>query len=342
MPATAATDARFAAWMRDELGVEGARLGQRLSGGNANVTQLVETPAGRLVLRRPPDQALSASAAKGVQREWRILSALTGRARVPAARGYCPDASVLGQPFLVVDHVDGTAITTTLPEAYVDEPATLERIGDELVDALAEVHRLDWRALGLRAPSPGPDYLSREIARWRDVRAGTTVRDLPLVERLATWLEQHRPSRAHEAVIHGDYHLDNTLFDRREPRLVAIIDWELSTVGDPLADLALMLMFWGPRTLEPPGFEFVQAVTRRPGLATREALAARWSHATGIGVDDLDFYLVFAFWRLASIVEGAYVLHARGLVDSEYSRKLEYDVPALLEEAARVAGIRTS
>ena len=150
MPATAATDARFAAWMRDELGIEGARLGQRLSGGNANVTQLVETPAGRLVLRRPPDQALSASAAKGVQREWRILSALTGRARVPAARGYCPDASVLGQPFLVVDHVDGTAITSTLPEEYADEPATLERIGDELVDALAEVHRLDWRARGRR------------------------------------------------------------------------------------------------------------------------------------------------------------------------------------------------
>jgi aminoglycoside phosphotransferase (APT) family kinase protein len=328
--------------MRAELGIDGARLGARLSGGNANVTQLVETPAGRLVLRRPPDQALSDSAAKGVQREWRILSALTHKVRVPAARGYCADPSVLGQPFLVVDHVEGVAITNALPEAYADEPATLERIGHELVDALAEVHRLDWRTLGLRAPNPGPDYVSREIARWREVRAGTAVRDLPLVERLADWLEQHRPPLTHEAVIHGDYHLDNTLFDRAEPRLAAIIDWELSTVGDPLADLALMLMFWGPRTLEPPGFAFVQAVTRRPGLVPREALAARWSRATGIDVAGLDFYLAFAFWRLASIVEGAYVLRARGMVDSEYSRKLEYDVPALLEEAARVAGIRSS
>jgi aminoglycoside phosphotransferase (APT) family kinase protein len=238
--------------------------------------------------------------------------------------------------------VDGAAITFTLPEAYPDEPATLERIGHELVDALAEVHRLDWRALGLRAPPPGPDYVSREIARWREVRAGTAVRDLPLVERLATWLDEHRPAGSHEALVHGDYHLDNTLFDRREPRLAAIIDWELSTVGDPLADLALMLMFWGPRTVDPPGFAFVQAVTRRPGVVAREALAARWSRATGLDVSDLDFYLAFAFWRLASIVEGAYVLHAQGRVDSEYSRKLEYDVPALLDEAARVAGIRTT
>jgi aminoglycoside phosphotransferase (APT) family kinase protein len=337
-----ATDARFAAWMRDELGIDGARLGERLSGGNANVTQLVETPAGRLVLRRPPDQALSASAAKGVEREWRILSALTHRVRVPAVRGYCADASVLGQPFLVVDHVDGVAITTALPDAYPDEPATLERIGYELVDALAEVHRLDWRTLGLRAPPAGLDYVSREVARWREVRAKAAVRDLPLVERLATWLGLHRPSRMHEAVIHGDYHLDNTLFDRAEPRLAAIIDWELSTVGDPLADLALMLMFWGPRTLEPPGFAFVQAVTRRPGVVEREVLAARWSEATGIDVSNLGYYLVFAFWRLASIVEGAHVLRARGLVDSEYSRKLEYDVPALLDEAAQVAGIATA
>jgi aminoglycoside phosphotransferase (APT) family kinase protein len=102
------------------------------------------------------------------------------------------------------------------------------------------------------------------------------------------------------------------------------------------------VVHWGPRTLEPPGFAFVQAVTRRPGVVTREALAARWSRATGIDVGGLDYYLVFAFWRLASIVEGAHVLRTQGLVDSEYSRKLEYDVPALLEEAAQVAGIRSA
>jgi aminoglycoside phosphotransferase (APT) family kinase protein len=218
----------------------------------------------------------------------------------------------------------------------------LDRLGHELTDAIAEVHRLDWRGLGMRAPDPASDYLAREIDRWLQVRAAARVRDLPLVEELGAWLRRNKPRRTHEALIHGDYHLDNTLFARDEPRLAAIIDWELSTVGDPVADLALMLMFWGPRTLDPPGFAFVQAVSRRAGVVAREALAHRWSIATGIDIENLDYYLAFAFWRLASIVEGAYVLRVRGLVDSEYSRKLEYDVPALLEEAARVAGIRTA
>jgi aminoglycoside phosphotransferase (APT) family kinase protein len=113
----------------------------------------------------------------------------------------------------------------------------------------------------------------------------------------------------------------------------------LCTVGDPLADLALMLMFWGPRTLDPPGFAFVQAVTRRQDVIGREALAARWSATTGIAIDDLDYYLCFAFWRLAAIVEGAYVLYRKGLVADAYSRNLEYDVPALLAEAAQRVGL---
>jgi aminoglycoside phosphotransferase (APT) family kinase protein len=141
--------------------------------------------------------------------------------------------------------------------------------------------------------------------------------------------------------MHGDFHLDNTLFRRDAPTLAAIIDWELSTVGDPLSDLGLMLAFWGPRQVDPPGFSFVQAVTRgAPGLVTREALAARWSRITGIDVDDLDYYLVFALWRLASIVEGAYVLYRKGLVTDDYSRNLEHDVPALLLESALRAGLR--
>jgi aminoglycoside phosphotransferase (APT) family kinase protein len=332
--------ARFAAWMHENLGISEARLGDRLGGGNSNVTQLVETPQGRLVLRRPPDNAISASAAKGVQREFRVMRALQGAARVPHVHGLCDDPGVLGQPFVVVEHVDGVAITWNLPAGYADGTATLDRIGSELTDAIAQVHRLDWRSLGLKTPEPGADYLTREIERWRKVRAESQVRALPLVEELGAWLASHKPRQTHCAAIHGDYHLDNTLFRRHEPTLAAIIDWELSTVGDPVADLALMLMFWGPRRVDPPGFAFVQAVTRRAGIVNRDALAHRWSLATGIDIPDLDYYLAFAFWRLASIVEGAFVLRCRGLVNDEYSRNLEHDVPAVLSEAACVAGLR--
>ena len=331
-------DSRFSGWMQQHLGIADARLGDRLGGGNSNVTQRIETPRGPLVLRRPPDNAISSSAAKGVQREYRVLRALKGVARVPEVFGFCDDLSVLGQPFIVVEHVPGVSITIDLPAAYRGREA-LDRIGTELTDAIAEVHRLDWQALGFRAPDPDAGYLSREIRRWRQARRDASVRELPLLEALGTWLEANQPAQARHAVVHGDYHLDNTLFASEEPRLRAIIDWELSTVGDPVADLALMLMFWGPRATEPPGFAFVQAVTRREEVVSREALAHRWSTRTGIDIPGLDYYLAFAFWRLAAIVEGAYVLRCRGLVDDEYSRKLEYDVPALLEEAAQVAGL---
>lgn len=333
---------RFSRWMSERLGIEDARLAKRLSGGNANVTQLVTSSRGPLVIRRPPDNAISASAANGVRREYRVLGSLQGRAPVPTVHGFCDDGSILGQPFLVVEYVEGTAISTALPPAYAHDLATLRRIGEELVDGIATVHRLDWRSLGVEAPASGADYVSRQLERFVRVRAADKVRDLPLLDSLGAWLLAHKPRSTPTTLIHGDYHLDNTLFRNDAPRLAAIIDWELATVGDPLADVALMLMFWGPRpgAAEPPGFSFVQQVSRVPGVVSREELAARWSSATGIAIDDLQYYLCFAFWRLAAIVEGAYVLYRKGLVTDDYSRKLEHDVPALLEEAARTVGLR--
>jgi len=142
--------------------------------------------------------------------------------------------------------------------------------------------------------------------------------------------------------MHGDFHLDNTLFRRDVPRLAAVIDWELASIGNPYADLALMLAFWGPRVVEPPGFGFVQKVTRdAEHCVDRDVLALRWSRRTGLALDDFEFYRVFALWRLAAIVEGAYVLFRHGKVADDYSRRLEHDVPALLEEAACVARLRT-
>jgi aminoglycoside phosphotransferase (APT) family kinase protein len=326
-------------WMQRELGIEGARLGARLSGGNANVTQLVESDAGRFVIRRPPDAAISANAAQGVRREFRMLSALTGGARVPKALGFCEDTSVLGQPFAVVEHVAGVSLTTQLPAAYESSAATVTSLGHELIDAIADVHALDWRALPLDPPRDAERFLQRQIERWRKARAAESVRELPLLERIGHWLLEELPAPAPARVVHGDYHLDNTLFRADRPELAAIIDWELATIGDPLTDLGLLLMFWGPRAIEPPAFAHIQQVTRVADAPSRLELAQRWSERTGIDSAALDYYLCFAFWRLAAIVEGAYVLCHNGLVHDAYSRGLEHDVPRLLREAALVAGI---
>jgi aminoglycoside phosphotransferase (APT) family kinase protein len=330
-------------WLAEHIGLEDARLGQRLGGGNSNVTQLIEHRDGLAVLRRPPDNAISASTASGVRREFQMLSALQGHAPVPRALGFCDETSVLGVPFAVVQHVDGVAISTELPAGYAADAAALNAIGNELVDALATVHTLDWRALGIEPPNAPQDYVAKQIHRWLKARATESVRELPLITEIGTWLQAHLPTPPSASVMHGDFHLDNTLFRRDVPQLAVVIDWELASIGNPYADLALMLAFWGPRNVDPPGFSFVQKVTRdADDCVDRDTLAQRWSRRTGLTLDEFGFYRVFALWRLAAIVEGAFVLFRHGKVTDDYSRKLEYDVPALLEEAAIIAGLRTS
>ncbi len=330
------TTKRFAQWMADSLGINDAVLGDLLSGGNANITQKIITAAGPMVLRRPPDAVISDKAANGIRREYSVLTAIGNHAPVPHVYGFCEDASILGAPFIVTEFVDGVSITDRLPDVYGKDADTVTQIGLELVDALAAIHRVDWQAAGLQEFGNPDNFIRRQIERWLKIRANDRVRDLPLIEELGQWLLANIPTDSPATIIHGDYHLDNTLFDKHQPRLAAVIDWELSTLGDPLSDLGLLLMFWGPRSVAVPGFAKIQQATRLPGVVSRHALATRWAERSGYGIDDLTYYKVFAFWRLAAIVEGAYCLYRRGSVDSAYARGLEYDVPTLLRESADV------
>ena len=325
--------------MNDELGLKDAHIEQRLSGGNSNVTELLRHSGGTLIVRRAPTNAISDSASKGIAREYQMLSALKGRVPVPDVMGFCTDPGILGDPFIVMQCIDGVSITTTLPNLYADTAATLNTIGEELIDALAAIHNVEWQALPLNRSASPPSYLKLQIERWMQVRGVAPLRDLPLMQAIGTVLLRQLPPPQRSSIIHGDFHLDNTLFARDKARLAAVIDWELASLGDPLSDLGLALAFWGPRRVEPPGFAFVQAVSRRPGLLSRTDLATRWSRATGIGAESLQFYCAYALWRLAAIVEGAHELQVRGRVNSEYARGLAYDVPRLLEEAALLIGL---
>jgi aminoglycoside phosphotransferase (APT) family kinase protein len=339
-PLDAARCERLAAWVKERAGIAGVRPLRSLSGGNANLTLLLDSQQGPLVLRTPPADAVSPRAHRGIEREATVLGAIQGRVKVPDLVAWCDDAAVLGRPFLLVSHVQGLSLTDSLPPDYPDTPDTVNRLGEALVDELAAIHTLPWEQIGLDRFGNPDNFLRRQIERWQGIRAQTAVRSLPALESLGAWLLEHLPPEGPVALVHGDYHLDNTLVDAARPRLAAVIDWELATIGDPLSDLGLFLMFWGPRQTEPPGFRHVQAVTRRAGVVSRRELARRWALATGHAIDHLDFYLCFAFWRLAAIVEGAYCLYREGRVDSAYARGLEYDVPALLAEAGEAAAGR--
>ncbi len=177
------------------------------------------------MLRRPPDNAISASAANGVRREYRMLRALAGHARVPAPLGFCDDATIIGQPFIVVEHVDGTAISTDCPRA-IRRRGDAEPIGAELVDAMAL--SMPWTgANSASRRAPRGSYVSRQVERWLSAREADAVRECRS-SRTGRWLLAHCPATAPGAVIHGDFHLDNTLFRNDSPLLAVIIDWELA------------------------------------------------------------------------------------------------------------------
>ena len=324
----------FTEWCATELKRTGATVVKELSGGNSNLTQLIDTDQGPLVLRTPPANTISPKAHRGVERESIVMAALAGRVPVPEVVAWCDDPQIIGRPFVLVEHIDGVSITETLPSAYGGVEA-VNSLGEQLTDALADIATAPWRDLGLDRFGNPDNFLERQIERWLEVRQTTAARELPEIASLGQWLLDNLPKDGPVGVVHGDFHLDNTLCNREQPELLAVIDWEMATIGDPLTDLGLFLMFWGPRSAEPPGFRHVQAVTRIEGVVSRRTLANRWAERTGIDISQLNFYLGFAFWRLAAIVEGAYVLYTQGKVDTDYARGLEYDVPTLLAEARR-------
>lgn len=333
-------DEALSLWLAREVGLEDAYVAGELGGGNSNITLLVEHRTGRCVLRRPPTNSISPLAARGVRREFDVLSTLSGAVPAPRPMAFCDDPAIIGVPFALFSFLPGVAITTHLPDSYLEDAGAVSRIGEALVDALATLHRVEPAAPGLPGGAADDGFLTRQIQRWVGIRRSDTVRDLPLLETLADVLTERQPRHGQRAVLHGDYHLDNTLFFEDRPVLSGIIDWELATVGDPLCDLGLVLAFWGPRLVQPAGFDFVQQVSRSEDPDAAERLAQRWALASGRDVTDLGYYRGFALWRLAAMVEGAYVLSFRGRDDRPYARRLKHDVPQLLEEAAVHLGIR--
>jgi aminoglycoside phosphotransferase (APT) family kinase protein len=328
-----------AAWLTAALDDPGPFTLTSIGGGNSNETLLLESPTARRVLRHPPPASLSPGA-HSMGREHQVLTAIAGRG-VPAPRPLAfAGEEVPGGPWLAMELVDGVALTEELPPAYPPGADSVAAVGAAAIDALAALHRVDWRAAGLDDFGRPEGFLERQVGRWRAHFERHQVRELPDFERVAAWLEANPPAAQAPALIHGDFHLDNCLFSLRPPaEVTAIIDWEMSTIGDPLLDLGLLLAFWGNERPSRPAMPWVQALTRVPGAPARGELADRYAAATDRSVDGLPWYMALAFWKLAAIVEGAYAQHLAGELDSDYARGLAADVPALLAEAAAFAGL---
>jgi aminoglycoside phosphotransferase (APT) family kinase protein len=333
LPPLVDTDS-LAAYLAEHLPGQGLRV-SRHQAGHSNETFFVTWGGRDLVLRRPPRGAFLPSA-HDVAREYRVLSALEGTAvRVPATVLLCEDESVIGAPFYVMERVDGVVIRTDLPDAFV-EPER-KRIGAELVDALVELHAVDYESCGLETFGKPQGYLDRQLRRWSGQLELTLplTRPVPDLERVGEWLHDHQPQSPPATIVHGDYKLDNVMLAFSPPaRLIAIVDWEMSTVGDPLADLGWMISFWRePGDADDDVFANLHSVTTQPGFAGRADLVGRYAAATGRDVSSLDWYQVLAVWKLAILLEGSYARHLSGVTDDPFFAEMEHGVPALARRA---------
>jgi aminoglycoside phosphotransferase (APT) family kinase protein len=286
-----------------------------ISGGRSNLTYLVTGPGGRCVLRRPPLGHVLPTA-HDMAREHRVLAALADT-DVPVARplALCTDPELNGAPFYVMEHRAGVVANERMPAGFAEKPEERRRIGLALMDVLARLHRVDYAARGLSDFGRPEGYLERQVRRWSQQWDKSKVEDASEIDELIRRLRAALPASPPPSVVHGDYRLGNVALDPADPgRIVAVFDWEMSTLGDPLADLGYTLVYWGevgdpPETLMPGSF---QAVTAQPGFATRAELVAEYARRSGRAVDHVDFYQVLALYKLAVISEGIFARHRQG------------------------------
>jgi aminoglycoside phosphotransferase (APT) family kinase protein len=299
------------AWFRENIpGVAAPLAYERIAGGRSNLTYSVtDSQGGRWALRRPPLGKRLASA-HDMGREHRILSALQGtEVPVPPLAGLCEDESVNGAPFYVMDFVDGPILRSRAEaEEHFDESQRRE-IGERVVDTLIAIHDLNPDGVGLGELGRREDYVARQLRRWQRQWDGSRTRELPLVDEIHARLERRIPEQGPATIVHGDYRLDNMILTPGG-EVAAVVDWELCTLGDPLADVGMLLVYWSePGDVLMPLFD---PATTAPGFPGRAELRDRYAERSGRDLSEIDFYVALGHWKLAIILEGVFSRYAAG------------------------------
>src|SRR5215207_2522340 len=306
--------------------------------GHSNITYLIRRDGGEWVLRRPPRPPLPPSA-HDVLREARLLTAIEGRdVRTPTVLLICADESVIGAPFYVMAKIEGDVIVSDIPEA-LDTPVERERIAHELIDALVEIHAVDWQACGLEGYGKPTGYLERQVRRFAGLWEHNQTREVPEVDEGTEWLRANIPQSPPATIVHGDYRLGNTMVAPGAPaRLVAIFDWELATIGDPLADLGYLTATYAePGDDERTPLFALNSVTTREGFPTRDELIARYEERSGRSMSDVRWYQTLAMWKSAVFLEGSYKRLLAGTTDDPFFKLLDEGVPAIARYALQIA-----
>lgn len=329
--ALAFDEARLAAWMAEQVeDYEGPLTVSQFRGGQSNPTYKLETPGHSYVLRRKPPGKLLPSA-HAVDREFEVMSKL-GKAGFPAPKmhGLCMDRDVIGTEFYVMDFVTGRIFwDPLLPDLDKSERGP---IYDAANATLAHLHSIDHEAAGLGEYGKPGDYFQRQIGRWSKQYKASETSDIPEMDKLIEWLPGAAPDQERTSIAHGDYRLDNMIFHPTEPRVIALVDWELSTLGDPLADITYQLMQWKM----PPEMRngFLGADLKSLGIPTGGEYLKAYCERTGRDrIEDLDFYFAYNTFRFAAIVQGVYHRSLQGNASNEKAKEYGEMVKPLAEAA---------
>lgn len=319
-------EARLGTWLAGNVaGFAGPFTIEKFAGGQSNPTYRIDAASGAYVLRRKPFGPILPSA-HAVEREHQLLAALhpTG---FPVARPYglCEDGAVIGSPFYIMEMVEGR----TLWDGSLPGMTSAERTAhyDAITDTLAALHSVDYAAAGLGEYGRPGNYFERQVARWTKQYRASQTDDVPEVERLIEWLPRTVPAQTRTSIVHGDFRIDNMIFAPDRPRILAVLDWELSTLGDPLADFSYYLMSW---VTEPEGRSGVKGLAGESGIPTLEAVVSRYCAATGRdGVPDLNWYFAYNLFRLTGIVQGIKKRIIDGNASSAQAAKTVEKLPML-------------
>jgi aminoglycoside phosphotransferase (APT) family kinase protein len=311
--------------------VAGPLSAQMVVGGRSNLTYYVTDGVSRWVLRRPPLGHVLRTA-HDMGREFRVLSALAGTSvPVPATVHLCADPQPLGAPFYLMEHVDGIVVRA---RAQCEELGTAgtTAVVRRLVDVLAKLHTVDPETVGLGDFGRPEGYLNRQVSRWRKQLDSSRSREVAGIDELHDRLAASVPTSTRHALLHGDYRLDNALVDPTKPDIAAVLDWEMATLGDPLADVGLFVLYTSNRRDDP----ITGDVTTAPGFPPTDALIARYAAATGIDVSTLDWYVGLACFKLAVVLEGIYFRFNQGKTVGTGFDEIGDRVPGLVAEGLAV------
>ena len=322
-------------WLNTSVdGAVGPYSWEIIAGGHSNLTFLVTDANGRrLVLRRPP-LAHGLASAHDMAREHRIISALNrSSVPVPTTVGLCEDDRVNGAPFYVMEYVDGHVVRDVeAAERRLSEPART-RASESLADTLAAIHEVDLVSVGLNDLGRHEAYLARQLRRWYGQWEQQRTRDLSLIDDVHAVLIANLPAQQSATIVHGDYRLDNTMVDD-DGNVCAVLDWEICTLGDPLADIAMLAVYWTGPTDTQSAWE--SGATAAAGFWDRNQLIERYAQSSGRDLGNFDLYMAFANWKLACILEGVYARYLGGALGERDTSELE-PFKRQVDSAARAA-----